>query len=255
MPSLLIPRAPGRKPVRGGHLSSSSYLVAALLSVKSNISNNDWLSPLDISCTTRNECLPPAQAAAAADVQVATNSPQATVAGRQAESGLSSSRSLKWISIDSSSKCIDLQAIVPDRIPITSTGKVSSALHSRMLIRPHGIFPIHPLLKRMSSSWRMIDKLEKISLLRSVNEIIKESQRSACDTDKPSHLALRVSHSIARSLKPKWMDTCLLDSFFHDECRSLDAIRALSNARVPLDRLKPVHKQNGAISISLFHRY
>jgi len=43
--------------------------------------------------------------------------------GSSAESG--GAKQLKWISNESAGKCIDLQSIVPNRVPITSTGKVS----------------------------------------------------------------------------------------------------------------------------------
>lgn len=71
-----------------------------------------------ISCTTRNECLPGGPGEAQATVVAA--------ALRQPiQLEPSGPRSLKWISTDSASKCIDLLSIVPDKIPITSTGKVS----------------------------------------------------------------------------------------------------------------------------------
>jgi len=38
---------------------------------------------------------------------------------------------LKWISSESAGKCIDLHAIVPDEIPITSTGKVSAGKRAK----------------------------------------------------------------------------------------------------------------------------
>lgn len=63
-----------------------------------------------ISCTTRAECVPePATRNAGADL---------TAAG-------ANKQQLKWISTDSAAKCIELQSVVPDKIPMTSTGKVS----------------------------------------------------------------------------------------------------------------------------------
>lgn len=75
------------------------------------------------SCTTRSECVSSSGGAAQSANEAAT---LATLAGSSAaELQAAASKQFKWISNDSAGKCIDLQSIVPDKIPITSTGKVS----------------------------------------------------------------------------------------------------------------------------------
>lgn len=96
------------------------------------------------SCTTRNECVPPTGPGGESP-QVAIGQQTGSGSGNGIGIGIgnvngvgsarpgnsqldsNSARQLKWISNDSASngKCIDLQSIVPDRIPLTSTGKVS----------------------------------------------------------------------------------------------------------------------------------
>ena len=61
------------------------------------------------SCTTKQECGPGGEQSSAAAAAASRALPQQP----------------RWISLDSAAKCIDLHAIVPDKIPMISTGKVS----------------------------------------------------------------------------------------------------------------------------------
>lgn len=64
----------------------------------------------------------------ASEVAAATTTTTTPLAGLNVAELNAASKQFKWISNDSSGKCIDLQSIVPDKIPITSTGKVSPLL-------------------------------------------------------------------------------------------------------------------------------
>lgn len=87
---------------------------------------------------------------------------------------------LKWISNDSPEKCIDLQSIVPDKIPITSTGKVSDAREAtrRPTNKPEPLREARMLIRlvrdsrefRVSLALIMIDRLRDPTQARRLSQ-------------------------------------------------------------------------------------
>lgn len=81
------------------------------------------------SCTTKNECVTSGSSLETSSTTTISSASarngQQQQQQQQQLTNNDSSRQFKWISSDSSGKCIDLQSIIPDKIPITSTGKVS----------------------------------------------------------------------------------------------------------------------------------
>lgn len=91
------------------------------------------------------------------------------MAARQPAGPLELAKQLKWISNESAGKCIDLQSIVPDRIPITSTGKVSPSAQSGPQTHqpePDGIHspagPSAMLIRHSSAGIRALEWLAKL---------------------------------------------------------------------------------------------
>lgn len=81
------------------------------------------------SCTSKSECLSSVEPTLDTREPITSGrqqqaTPTPTTTSGQLESAFKSQ--LKWISSESAAgKCVDLQSIVPDKMPITSTGKVS----------------------------------------------------------------------------------------------------------------------------------